>query len=339
MSTFDRQSYYYSGQGVVMLAERGADGNPKGFTPVGNVSAAEITIETTTQEHKESQSGQRATDLRLVTDTLARLSLTVENFESDVLALALRGGFSEAIAGSVSGEALKLYNGKIVGLAKIDIASLALERGAQALTAYVDDATAYDYKVNEDAGSVEFNDGSVVAVDKLTTGGTAPSGITAGATTTVTVANTAAPGEYVVFTGFGGADAAIINGKAFKILTASPTDITIDLNSTGKTLAVGTPLSAFDGIALTADYNYGAQNRVEALSEGVQERWLRFEGLNTADGNAPVVVDVFKFTVDPAQAFPMIGEAGQAQFVLQGSILSDALRPSGSKFFRQTLLR
>jgi len=339
MSTWDRQSYYYSGQGVLMVGARDAQGKPKGFTPVGNCSACAIGIETSVLEHKESQSGQRATDLRVTTETKASISMTLENFSAEILALALRGDVTKVLGSSVIGEAVTLYNGKVLKLANGKISALTVKRGATSLIAYTNDATPYDYKFNAETGSIQMNDGSVVALSALTTGGTAPSAITVGATTSITVANTAAVGDFVSFTGFTGADAALINGKAHKILTASPTVITIDLNTTGKTITLGTPLSAFDGVALTADYTWATQYQVDALTQGPQERYLRFEGLNTADGNNPVVVEVFKFLVDPAQELPLIGDENIAQFVLEGSLLSDALQSSGSKFFKQRLLR
>jgi hypothetical protein len=340
MSTWDRASHYYRGNGVVMIASRDSAGKPKGFTPVGNCNALNISIETSVIEHKESQSGQNAIDLRVETEKKAKLSVTLENFDADVLETALRGTATRKAAGSVTGEALTLYNGKILSLANIKVSSVVVKRGAQALTAYVNDATPYDYKLNADAGSIQLNDGSVVAVDKLTTGGTAPSAITVGATTQVTVANSAAVGDYVVFTGFSGADAALINGKAFKILTASASAVTIDLDTTGKTITLGTPLSAFDGVALTADYSYAAQNKLDALTVGSLEKWLRFEGLNTADGNNPVVVDVFKFLLDPTKELSLITDGDNiAQFVLEGNVLADPLQASGSQFFRQVQVR
>lgn len=339
MPTWDRNSYYYSGQGVVMLARRDASGNPKGFEALGNCPAAQITIETTNTEHKESQSGQRATDLRLVTDTQAAIALTLENYAADVLARALRGDHTAVAAGTVSSEGVTLFNGKILPFARKRVSAVTLSRGAQALTPYVDDATPWDYKLNGDAGSVLINDGSVTAIDKLTTGGTAPSAISVGATTSITVANSAAVGDYVSFTGFTGADAALINGKRHKILTASSTAITIDLNTTGKTITVGTPLSAFDGVALTAAYTFAAQNQVDALTQGQIEYFLRFEGLNTADGNNPVILEAFRVVFDPTQAKDLINDENPAQFVLNGSILSDSTRSSGSKFFRETLVR
>ena len=339
MSTFDRQSFYFSGQGVVMMGTRDSLGRAKGYTPVGNCSACAISIETAVLEHKESQSGGRATDLRVTTETKSNISMTLDNFSAEILALALRGEFTTFQPATVTAEAMTLFNAKVLRIPKAKISALAVRRGATTLVLYTNDTTPHDYKSNLDAGSIQMNNGAVIGISALTTGGTAPTAITVGATTSITVANTAVIGDFVSFTGFAGADAALINGKAHKILTASATVITIELNTVGKTITIGVPLSAFDGVALVVDYTYALQYTVDALTLGSQERSLRFEGLNTADNNQPVVIEVFKFVIDPTQELPLIGDENIAQFVMQGSVLSDTLQATGSKFFKQTLLR
>lgn len=340
MSTWDGNNHYYSGQGVVLLGNRDAAGKAIGLAPVGNVSSLVITVETSVLEHKESQTGQRGIDLRLTTETKCKLAMTMENFNRTNLAQALRGAATTKTGTTVTGEAQKGYLGKVMNLANVSVSSVVVKRGATTLTAYTSDGVAHDYKVNLDSGSVQLNDGQSSAglVAALTTGGTAPTAITVGATTSITVANSAAVGDKVVFTGFAGADAALINGKAFTILTASATAVTIDLNTAGKTITIGTPLSFFDGGALTVDYTYATQYLVDALTIGTQELYMRFEGLNTADNNKPVVVEVFKFSTDPLKELAMISD-GVQQFVLEGNVLADPLQTTGSKFFKTLMLR
>lgn len=69
-----------------------------------------------------------------------------------------------------------------------------------------------------------------------------------------------------------------------------------------------------------------------ALTEGVAEMAMRFEGLNTAEDNEPVVVEVFKFATDPLKELSLISDNFQ-QFVLEGSVLADSTKTTGSKFF------
>ena len=94
-----------------------------------------------------------------------------------------------------------------------------------------------------------------------------------------------------------------------------------------------------DGVALAIDYTSSLQYQIDALTQGQIERYIRIEGINTADGNLPVVLEVFRFVSDPLQSKGVITDTGVAQLVLAGSILSDALQTTGSKFFKETLLR
>ncbi|MBM9532053.1 hypothetical protein JWG42_18020 [Desulfoprunum benzoelyticum] len=45
MTTWDRQTYYYSGQGVVLVGDLDDDNNLLGMTALGNVTALEIGVE------------------------------------------------------------------------------------------------------------------------------------------------------------------------------------------------------------------------------------------------------------------------------------------------------
>lgn len=260
MPTWDRNTEYYSGQGVVLVGEYDENGVVTGLIAVGNVTDLKISIETTTEEHKESQSGQRGVDRRSVKETKAGLTMTLENFTRDTLALAFRGGYTAIASGSVEDAALVCALGKVQPLGHLKVSAVVIEKGVTPLVAYVDDATPYDYKLNADAGSVQF--------------------------------------------------------------AAAPTTSGL-----------------VDGDDLTVSYTYAAQARVDALTEGTKERFLRFEGLNTEDELAPVVVEAFKFVIDPAKELALITDEGMATFELEGSLLADATRSTGSKFFRQMLLR
>jgi hypothetical protein len=75
---------------------------------------------------------------------------------------------------------------------------------------------------------------------------------------------------------------------------------------------------------------------VDALNKPLQEKFVRFEGLNTADSNKPVVIEVFRFSTDPLKELGLISSDIQ-KFTLDGTILSDSLQ-TGSKYFRERLL-
>jgi len=113
------------------------------------------------------------------------------------------------------------------------------------------------------------------------------------------------------------------------------TDYTMNPEVGSINILVGGSIVA--GQALEATYNYAAYDQVDALTTSQPERWLRFEGLNTASGNKSVTVDVFKFTADPLAELALISEdIGQIQ--LAGGALADNTKTTGSKYFRQRIL-
>lgn len=337
MSTFDEETHYYSGQGVVMTAFRDpTTGEPMGFEAHGNVSELTISIAETVDEHKESQSGQRLIDVRTTKETKGSISFKAENHTARSLARALRGTVTTVKPQTVTGRAVKIYPGKISAVDALNLSAVVAKIASQALTLYTNDATPWDYKLNAAAGSLKWNDGSLVGVSQMCT--TTISGVTVGVTTSLTVTSTAAVGSLVMLSGFTGADAALLNNKLATVLTNTGTVITVDIDTAGKTITATTAKCCFEGQAATVDYTTSGFNQVDAMTEAAKEIWVRFEGLNTQDSNNPVVVNVFKVQLDPPKDIPMINE-GIASYTVEGSALSDATRTTGSKFFSERLLR
>lgn len=325
------KEHYYSGQGVVLVSRRGTDGKPTGFRPVGNVPDLKITIGTSTLEHKESTTGQRGTDMRLTTETKCGLSFTMENFNAKNLADAMRGDSTLVPGAVIVGKALIAYIGLISALGRVGLSSIAVKQGAAALTPYVDDVTAWDYQANALSGSVKFNDGAALGFGVM---GEVITAVAVGTSTTFSIASpTAKVGGNISVRGFTGANAAEINGKSFVISAIGAGTVSVALNSTAKVYTVGaTSKAVYDGQALTVDYTFPDQYQVEALTQGATELMMRFEGLNTAAENSPVVVEVFRFLTDPLKELSLISDAVQ-QFVLEGSVLADTTRAIGSRYF------
>jgi hypothetical protein len=93
---------YFSGQGIVYAAIRNTDGTvtANAYKDLGNVPSLKLTLETDVLEHKESKTGGRLTDLRLLKDKSARVTITLESFKRDNLILLLFGT-SQTITGAV----------------------------------------------------------------------------------------------------------------------------------------------------------------------------------------------------------------------------------------------
>jgi hypothetical protein len=96
--------------------------------------------------------------------------------------------------------------------------------------------------------------------------------------------------------------------------------------------------SIADGATLHVDYDYGAQDVVQAL-DGAQGTYeLVFEGLNEARSGKPVIVDVWRARFGAAKTISLIGD-DYAGLEVEGKALKDTSKPAGtSQYFRVTLV-
>ena len=245
---------YFSGQGKLWIGKRDTQATPgtgKGLRWVGNVRDFSISLETTKVEHKESWSGQRLTDVSLITERKANITATLEDFSSENLALLFNGTSSD-----VTGTAA------IVGETLIPAAG-----SGGVLTVGNSYPTKY-----QDLTAVTVKDGAAA-----------------------TIANT----KYTVNAQFG----------------------SIEFNST-----VGSPT-----LPITIDYTRNTFKRTVMFNAGVEDYWVRFEGVNTANNNAPALVEVYKVQWDPVTGFGIISDELNA-FPLNGNVLADSQRSGDGEF-------
>jgi len=85
---------------------------------------------------------------------------------------------------------------------------------------------------------------------------------------------------------------------------------------------------------LEISYSYAAQTKISAMTEASKSYWMRFEGLNTEDGNKAVVVNVFQVSPSLLKELSLINE-NQANLPLEGTAELDITRTSGSKFYEE----
>jgi hypothetical protein len=104
---------YFSGQGRVYISERDGSGNPIAMKWVGNVSALEVSLDTTKVEHSESYTGQRLTDLLLETKKTAALKATFEDWDPDNLARVLRGTVVTGSVVAITNEVIPVTTGQL----------------------------------------------------------------------------------------------------------------------------------------------------------------------------------------------------------------------------------
>jgi hypothetical protein len=96
---------------------------------------------------------------------------------------------------------------------------------------------------------------------------------------------------------------------------------------------------AATGTAVRANYAIGASETVAAFGSPNVEYWLRFNGLNSAETDNPVVIDCFKVRFAPAADLPVISSDKFAEFKQSGDCLFDAAQPVSGKLGRYFSVR
>jgi len=235
-------SYYASFQGRVYLGQRDVNGLPLEVRSPGNVAELKLSLKTDVLEHFESQSGQRSLDHRVIKQKSATVSLTLEEFTQENLALALYGNHVTGSTGTVTDEPVGGAT-PVIGdryfLAHPKVSTLVVKDSAATPATLV---LGTDYTADVDFGAIQF-------------------------------------------------------------------------------LNLGSYTPPFK-----ASYAYGAVNEVGIFTQPLPERYLRLEGLNTAQGNAKVLVELYRVAFDPLKEIAFISN-DYNKFELEGSLLADATKP------------
>lgn len=75
-----------------------------------------------------------------------------------------------------------------------------------------------------------------------------------------------------------------------------------------------------------ASYAFGDVSEIGIFTQPLPERYLRLEGLNTAQGNAKVLVELYRVAFDPLKELALISTEYN-KFDLEGSLLADSTKP------------
>lgn len=76
-------------------------------------------------------------------------------------------------------------------------------------------------------------------------------------------------------------------------------------------------------------YTYATYTNLTLFSQAFKERYLRFDGLNTADGNKAVVIELYRVIIDPMQDWSLLSDEF-AKWNVEGTVLYDSVRASDS---------
>jgi len=119
----------------------------------------------------------------------------------------------------------------------------------------------------------------------------------------------------------GGISAVVITDSAGAPATVSAGMYTVAADGTitfGATWLVGSLV-----LPLKVAYTYAESNYLSFFQSGQLELFLRFEGINKANANSPVTVELYRVMLDPATDIDFLSDE-IAPFSLQGSMLIDS---------------
>lgn len=149
---------------------------------------------------------------------------------------------------------------------------------------------------------------------------------TPGTATAETFYGTVAQGDYIRLKNQNVSALVITDSTATPKTAVLGTDYAITNAEAGTINWLSNPATGGFTQPFKAAYTYtGAENNL-MFSQPVPERWLRFEGMNTADtvNHSQVLVEVYRILLDPMKQFDVIND-DLAKFELSGSALYDPL--------------
>lgn len=85
-------------------------------------------------------------------------------------------------------------------------------------------------------------------------------------------------------------------------------------------------------LPLKASYSYATTDNIAFFTQPIAEVAVRFEGINTADGNKKVLVEIYRVALDPTKELGLISDdLGKFQF--EGNALVDTTKPDNDIVF------
>ena len=90
-----------------------------------------------------------------------------------------------------------------------------------------------------------------------------------------------------------------------------------------------------DAQSLKVGYTYVAYSKIEAMTTGAITLELHFEGLNEANSDKPVVVDIYRAQLSPTKALSLLGDKF-ADLQVEAEVLKDTTKTGTgiSQYFR-----
>lgn len=125
--------------------------------------------------------------------------------------------------------------------------------------------------------------------------------------------------------------------KRLTVTLVEGTDYTVDLKAGMIYLIPSSAVAWATGDFISVDYAASAAEKITAFSSSNRNYWLRFNGLNTVENNAPVIVDVFNCRFKPQKLLDLISnELSSAE--LDGEAIYDEFQSADGGYFKIRML-
>lgn len=299
----------FSGQGDIMMAVRNADGTPGGFTPIGNLSLFEINLAVESATLNESYSGQRLPIASITTSVSVEIKANFNSFNKEVLDIGTRGETTVVPAATSVAWSATAYKGKIVGTGFLNVSALTVTTPGASATAFA-------------------------ATTAVALGDYIKPAVSNGRYYKVTAAGTTAAAEPVWPTDGSTVTSGTATLKDMGVIApVLGTDYSV--NAEWGTLNILSTGGIVDESPISGTLSHGALEKTHAFVEAEPRRWIRFNGINTAQpGSPPVQVDVYDVGIKPMSALSLISdEFGNTEITMNAYADQTKLGSGVSQFF------
>ena len=331
----------YRGQGIVSIAERSPNGEPLGFTDLGNCPRFEVRSMVKRSEHRENRTGREFIDAIVESGANCQIYMELDSTAGVNLYRLLYGQIEDLPAGVVENEPITLWHGKgsitnHVGLIswlglRDQSGGLLIQRTPDQPLAWtvVWDGT-YFYSNNHGLQTDQIVRLLGVSVLPFTIGQdyyAIPIDSNSFQLTDTPSATVAIGGDRVFINNEPvviGSGTPIVGGATFSALLLGVYDYTVDLKSGAITLPSTSRLN--NGQTTWASYAFASAERLYGFVKPAYPVTLLFRGKNTANNDRPLRVKIHRVKLDPTTAWQLIGQTFQ-RFEVEGLVLLDDRHP------------
>ena len=294
----------YIGIGKLHMRLAGSTG---AFRNVGNCSLLNLKQTLDVQRQRDYTRAGGGTLKKVERIETGDADITMLSFNSDNLALAVAGDSTIVPGGTATNEAVRGFKDAVTRLVHPPLAITSVAGAGAVVTAAIAGTTMTVSAVT--SGSL--------FVGQVLSGG----GVTAATTITALGTGTGGAGTYTV---------SATQTVASTAVTATGPNYTAGTHYELSTGGIYIPEASIipNNAALLVTYTYAEYARIEAGTKTSSIMECFFEGLNEAEGNSPMLIDIWRLSLPAASELALIGEGmGELQFAAE--LLKDPTKGAG----------